>query len=146
MKSSAATVEAYLESLPAERRTALAAVRAVILRHLPAGYEEGMLWGMITYTIPLSRYPKTYNGQPLMYAALAAQKNHMSLYLTYAYMNPEAERWLRSAFAAHGKRLDMGKACLRFRRLDDLPLDVIGEAIAQATPEAYIARYEQSRK
>jgi hypothetical protein len=141
----AATADEYLDALPPERRAVLAAVRDVVRRNLPAGYREGMGFGMIGYTIPLERYPDTYNGQPLCYAALAAQKNHYALYLMCAYGDAAATEWLASEFRKAGKRLDMGKSCVRFRRLDDLPLDAIGRFVARTTPEAFIARYEAAR-
>ncbi len=143
--SRATTVDAYLAELPAERRAVVAAVRDVVLRHLPAGYEETMNWGMISYEIPLARYPATYNKQPLAYAALAAQKSHFALYLNGAYQQPERASALAEGFARAGKKLDMGKSCLRFKRLDDLALDAVAESIASTTPEAFIAEYEQAR-
>lgn len=146
MQSAAQTVDEYLAGLPEERRHALSAVREVILRHLPAGFAEGMQYGMIGYCVPLSRYPKTYNGQPLAYAALASQKNYMSLYLMGIYGNGQAESWFREEFRLRGKKLDMGKSCVRFRKLEDLPLDVIGQAIALETIDGFIQKYEHSRK
>lgn len=143
--SSAATVGQYLDELPPERREVVAAVRDVVRRHLPAGYDETMNWGMICYEIPLARYPDTYNEQPLCYVALAAQKHHYALYLPHVDEGSGHQRALREAYAARGKRLDMGRSCLRFRRVDDLPLDVIGRIVASTTPDAYIARYEASR-
>lgn len=144
-KSTAATVDAYLAELPAERREVVAAVRDTIRARLPAGYEEAMRWGMISYEVPLARYPRTYNGQPLTYAALAAQKGHYALYLTCAYADAAQAKWLADAFAAAGKRLDMGKSCVRFRRLEDLPLPAVGEAIASTPPDRFIALYEAGR-
>lgn len=144
--SKAATVAEYLEELPEERHAVVSAVREVILRHLPAGYREGMNWGMICYEVPLEEYPETYNGQPLTYLALAAQKQYFALYLTCAYVDPEQQAWLAAEFVRAGKRLDMGKSCLRFRRLDDLPLEAIGQVIAQTPPAAFIARYEAGRR
>jgi hypothetical protein len=144
MKSEATTVEEYLAGLPEDRRRALSAVRDVILEHLPEGYEEGMDFGMIAYYIPLDRYPKTYNGHPLGIAALASQKNYMALYLMAIYGNDDAA-WFRERFADAGKKLDMGKSCVRFRKLDDLPLDVIGDAVARVSVEDYIEHYERSR-
>lgn len=145
VQSKAATVEEYLEELPEERRATVSAVRDVVLANLPAGYEETMNWGMICYEIPLSRYPVTYNQQPLGYVALAAQKNYYSLYMWSCYQDSEDEAFLRGAFEAAGRKLDMGKCCVRFKRLDDLPLEVIGEAIARTPPEKVIATYEASR-
>ncbi len=145
-RSEATTVEDYLKELPEERRAVVSAVRAVVLENLPEGYREVMNWGMIGYEIPLKRYPTTYNGQPLACAALAAQKNHFALYLTCVYADETQQAWLREAFRKAGKKLDMGKSCVRFRKLEDLPLEVIGQAIAQASPEELIARYEASRR
>lgn len=143
--SGAATVESYLSELPPERRAVVAAVRDTIRRHLPAGYEESMSFGMVGYGVPLARYPRTYNGQPLAYVALAAQKSHYALYLMDAYQDPERAAWLQAAFARAGKKLDMGKSCVRFRQLDDLPLDAIGEFIAGRSVDAFIAHYEAAR-
>jgi hypothetical protein len=143
--SAAPSPEQYLAELPEERRAVVAAVRDTILRNLPDGYRESMSGGMLTYEIPLERYPDTYNRKPLAYAALAAQKNGYSLYLTCVYMDAEQERRLRDAFAAAGKKPDIGKSCVRFRRLDDLPLEAIGGILAATPPEQFIARYEASR-
>ncbi|MEX2431127.1 MAG: DUF1801 domain-containing protein [Dehalococcoidia bacterium] len=143
-RAKAQTVDEYLAELPPDRREAMAAVRQTILDHLPAGYEEMMEYGMIGYAIPLERYPKTYNGHPLGYVALACQKNYMALYPMHLYGDAEAE-WFRARYQASGKKLDMGKACLRFKRLEDLPLDVIGEAIALTPPDEYIRKHEASR-
>jgi hypothetical protein len=144
--SKASSVEEYLGELPAERRDVVAAVREVIVRNLPAGYRECMGFGMINYVVPLERYSETYNGQPLGYVALAAQKSHYALYLTCAYQDPEQDAWLRNAFAKAGKKLDMGKSCVRFKKLGDLPLDAIGELIARNPPDAFIAQHEAARQ
>lgn len=145
-RSNATTVEQYLNELPEDRRAVVSAVRKTILEHLPAGYEESMNWGMISYEIPLETYPNTYNGQPLGYLALAAQKRYYSLYMMGVYGDSEQEARLREGYQQAGKKLAMGKSCVRFRKLDDLPLDVIGKLIAEMTLEDYIARYEQSRQ
>jgi len=145
VKSEAKTVEEYLDTLPPATREAIGAVREVILENLPEGYVESMNWGMISYEIPLSRYPETYNQQPLMMAALAAQKNFMSLYLLTVYGDRKMEEWFRDRYMASGKKLDMGKACVHFRKLDDLPLDLVGETIRRCTVEKYIERYERAR-
>ena len=146
VKSQAATVEAYLDQLPEDRRAAISAVREVIVKNLPKGYEEVVNYGMIAYQIPLAHYPNTYNGQPLLYAALASQKNHMAVYLMCVYGSKEIESWFREEFRKARKKLDMGKSCVRFTKLDDLPLAVIGQAIKKVSPKAYIAHYEASRK
>jgi len=139
MKSDATTVAEYLASLPDDRRHALSKVRAVIRKSLPKGIVETMNWGMIAYEIPLSRYPDTYNGQPLMIAALASQKNHMAVYLSGIYIDEQLRQQFEEKYAASGKKLDAGKSCVRFKRIDDLPLDVIGDAIAACTVEQVIA-------
>ncbi len=143
MRSEATTAEQYLAGLPDDRREAIEAVRAVILENLPDGYEEAMNWGMITYQIPLETYPDTYNKQPLMFAALASQKNHMAVYLTGIYVSDEARDEFEKAYRATGKRFDVGKSCVRFRKLDDLPLDLIGQTIAAVPMERLIARVEE---
>ena len=146
MKSEAKTVQEYLAALPAERREGLGAVREVILRNLPEGYEETMNWGMISYEIPLSRYPTTYNKRPLLMAALASQKQYMSLYLMSVYGDKETETWFKAQYEASGKKLNMGKSCLYFSKAVDLPLDLVGEVIRRSTVEAYLERYERARR
>jgi hypothetical protein len=146
MASKASTVDAYLKALPAGKREILSTVRNVVVRSLPKGYEESMTYGMIGYSIPLSRYPDTYNGQPLCYAGLAAQKNHFSLYLMGAYSNPRTAKWIASEFKKRGLKLDMGKSCLRFKKLEDVPLDVVREVIAGIPPEEFIQTYEKHRR
>jgi uncharacterized protein YdhG (YjbR/CyaY superfamily) len=140
VKSAAATVEAYLAELPADRRNALEKLRAIILANLPAGYVEAMSWGMIAYEVPLAIAPKTYNGKPLMYAALASQKNHMAVYLCGLYCTPGALDRFKASWKA--KKLDMGVACLRFKKVEDLDLEAIGRVIAQ-TPVADFAAASQ---
>jgi hypothetical protein len=146
MQSKAKTAAQYLAELTPERREAISTVRKVILKNLPKGYEESMQYGMISYIIPLTRYPKTYNGQALGIAALASQKNYMALYLMNIYGDKKTEDWFRKRFRESGRKPDMGKSCIRFKKLDDLPLVVIGEAIARTSVEDFIALYEKSRK
>ena len=136
----------YLAALPADRRKELSRVRQVVRKHLPAGYREVINWGMITYEIPLKRFPTTYNGQPLCFAALAAQKNHLALYITGLGANPPAARQFRESFAKAGKKLDMGRSCIRFQTTDDLVLDAVGRAIAAIPVEKYIAFFEKARR
>lgn len=144
--SSAKTVDDYLAGLPPERAAVVATMRDFVNTHLPPGYRETMAFGMIGWGIPLSRYPDTYNRQPLGYVALAAQKNSYSLHLMGVYADGEQERALRAAATAEGKKLDMGRSCLRFKRPQDLPLQAIGKLIASVSVEDYIAMYEASRK
>ena len=134
--STATTVEGYLDELPAERAAVVRRVRDVVVEHLPAGYEERMDYGMICYEIPLERYPDTYNGRALVAVSLAAQKRHFALYLNTVYTSPELDHRLRDGYAAAGLRLDMGKSCLRFKGLDDIDLDVIGDIVAAVAPDS----------
>ena len=145
MASSPTSVHEYLAALPPDRREALSAVRAVILKSLPAGYEEALQYGMISYFVPFSVLPNTYNKQPLGYAALASFKSYMSLYLNNVYGDPETEEWFKTAFAASGKTLRMGKSCVNFKQLDDLPLEVIGLAIARTPIDKFVAKYQEAR-
>jgi uncharacterized protein YdhG (YjbR/CyaY superfamily) len=146
VRSNASTVAEYLSGLPDDRRAAITEVRDVILANLPDGYEEVMNWGMITYQVPLAAYPETYNGKPLMYAALASQKKHMAVYLTSIYIYSDSADEFEAQYRATGKRYDVGKSCVRFRRLDDLPLELIGETIGALGIEAFIARVEAGRR
>jgi len=145
MRSSAKTVNEYISNLPADRRMYIEQVRKVILNNLPEGYEEVINWGMITYQIPLDRYPDTYNGEPLMYAALASQKNHMALYLIGIYLHNTLRRQFENEYKATGKKMNLGKSCVRFKTIDDLPLDVIGKAIAAFDVDSFIKNTEQAR-
>jgi uncharacterized protein YdhG (YjbR/CyaY superfamily) len=138
-------VDEYLSELPDDRQAAIETLRRTILDNLPRGYEEAMNWGMITYQVPLETYPDTYNDQPLMYAALASQKNHMAVYLTAIYMDDEAKQGFEAAYRATGKRLDVGKSCVRFRKLDDVPLTLIGDAIASLTVDEFVSRVRSAR-
>jgi uncharacterized protein YdhG (YjbR/CyaY superfamily) len=145
MQSKAATVEQYLSELPPDRREAISAIRDVIRKNLPKGYAEGMGYGMIGYVVPHSVYPPGYHcnpKQPLPFASLASQKNHMALYLMCMYSDSEYEKWFRAEWAKTGKKLDMGKSCIRFKRLEDIPLDLIGKAISKVPAKEFIAYYE----
>lgn len=146
MRSKATSVKQYLSELSPERRTAIKAVRKVILDNLPAGYEEAMNWGMITYQVPLSVYSDTYNKKPLMYAALASQKNHMAVYLIGIYIEEGVKKRFVEEYAATDKKLDMAKSCVRFKKLEDLPLPVIGKVIAAYSMESFIEQGELLRK
>ncbi len=146
VRSKATTVEEYLQELPPERREVVSKVREIILQNLPQGYAETMNWGMISYEIPLEDYPNTYNGKPLGYLALAAQKQKYSLYMLGVYRDSKQEAKLKEGFKKAGMKMDLGKSCVRFRRLDDIPLNTIGELIASTPPKKLIDLYEKSRK
>ena len=142
---SANTVDEYLAALPADRRAAIAVVRDAINRRIPRGYEHGMLYGGPAWYVPRSRLAETYNGQPLAVAVLGSQKNYMALYLMTVYGDSKLNAWFRKAYAATGKKLDMGKSCIRFKTLDALPLDVVGEAVSKVSVDDYVRIYERSR-
>lgn len=147
MQSQATTVDEYLAELPEDRRNAIQTVRQTILKNLPKGCQEGMQYGMIGYFIPHSVYPPGYHcdpSQPLPFASLASQKNHMAVYLMCVYGNTDQEAWIREAWAQAGKKLDMGKACLRFKKLEDLPLPLLGQLIRRVPVKDYIAHYESA--
>jgi len=149
MYNTEVTIAEYLEKLPMDRRTAIAEVRKVIRKNLPTGYQEVIQYDMITYVVPLSVYSAGYLGNkevPLPYLSLGNQKNHMSLYLTCISTNKKAQDWFVHAYKKTGKKPDMGKSCVRFKALADLPLDVIGKAVKIATVEEFIVAYEKTRK
>lgn len=144
----ATTIDQYLQALPDDRRQALAAIRKVIRDNLDPDFEEGIQYGMIGYYVPHRVFPPGYHcdpKQPLPFASLASQKSHMALYLMCVYGDPKEEKFLRERWAKTGKKLDMGKSCIRFKKLDDVPLEVIGEVIRRTTAKAFIARYEATR-
>ena len=145
VSSRAATVADYLAELPADRRAEIERIRDLVNQSLPDGYREGIGYGVMGWVVPLERYPDTYNGQPLPYAGLAAQKNYNSLYLNCVYYSKERMERLRAGFAAAGKKLDMGKSCIRFKKADDLALDAIRDEIASITPDQFIQLYEEAR-
>ena len=147
MNRNATTVEEYLASLPEDRRAALEAVRAVVLANLRGGYTEGVAYGMIGYCVPHTLYPAGYHCDPRMplpFASLGSQKNHMAIYLMCLYGSASEEKRFRAEWSKSGKRLDMGKSCIRFRKVEDLALDVLGEAIARVPVAKYIANYEKA--
>jgi uncharacterized protein YdhG (YjbR/CyaY superfamily) len=145
MPSKAKTVAEYLASLPADRREAIAAVRTTILANLDRGIEEGMSYGMIGYHVPHAVFPAGYHcdpKQPLPYAGLASQSGHMALYLMGVYFDPADAKWLADTWKKAGKKLDMGKSCIRFKKLADVPLDVVGAAIRRMPLAKYVGMYE----
>jgi hypothetical protein len=139
MKPGAATIPAYLDSLPADRRAALDQLLVVIRKNMPQGYEEAFAYGVIAWQVPLSVYPDTYNKRPMMYAALGSQKGHMALYLCNVYGDPETRAAFEARWAKSGKKLDMGKACVRFKKIEDVALDAVAEAIAATPMNKYVA-------
>ena len=145
MSAGAQTAEKYIASLPEPRRSIVSTVRDVVGSNLPQGYEEGIEWGMIGWFVPLETFPDTYNGRRLGLAALGSHKSYVSLYLNSVYGDPDTEAWFKERYAASGKKLNMGKSCVRFTRIEDLALDVIGETIARSDLEGFLDRYRETR-
>jgi uncharacterized protein YdhG (YjbR/CyaY superfamily) len=144
----ASTVAQYLAALPADRRAALSAVRQAINENLPKGYEEGIQWGMISWYVPLSMYPAGYGENPkvpLPLVGLASQKTGMVLHFPCFYGHPTLSGWFQGEYRKSGKKLDMGKGCVRFKKLDDLPLDVVGRTVARVPVEEHMANYRAAR-
>jgi Domain of unknown function (DU1801) len=121
-------------------------VRALICQHLPAGYQEAVGKRMLIYQVPLARYSDTYNGRPLWYVALASEKSYLSLHLMSIYGSPELTQRLKDGFRAAGKKLDMGKACIRFKAADELSLDVIGAIVAALSLERWVEIARAARR
>lgn len=148
MPRSQSPVDLYVESLSPDRREAIREVRAEINRRLPEGYEEGMLHGMIAWTVPHRLYPPGYHcdpTQPLLFAGLSSRKTGMTLHLPGLYGDAKYQAWFEKAWRATGKRLDSGKGCVRFERLEDVPLELVGEAVARIPVSAFVRQYEASR-
>lgn len=149
MQSKATTVAQYLAELAEDRRAILSTVRDLIRAHIDPGFREGMGYGMIGWSVPHSRYPAGYHcnpKQPLPFAGLAAQKHHFSLYLCSLYVGEGGDAdWFRAAWAKTGKKLDLGKGCIRFKKLDDLALDVIAESFRRMSVDRFVADYEAAR-
>lgn len=141
MHSTAGSVQEYLGSLPDDRRELVGQLRGEFLRSMPEGIVEHMRWGMISYEVPLEASGPTYNGQPLLYAALASQKNHVSLYLMGAYIDESLLQMLERSHELAGKRLDMGKSCIRIKRLEDVELDSVREVLASYSVESFVTAY-----
>ena len=147
MAAKPTTVKALIDSLPEDRKKAMRKVRATVNRALPKGYKEGIQYGMIGWFVPHRIYPDGYHCDPsqgVPFAGLASQKNYMSLYLMCIYGDEKQRAWFEREWKKSGKKLNMGKSCIRFKSVDDLALDVIEEAIARVPVDDYIAHYEAS--
>lgn len=147
MQSKATSPAQYLEELPDDRRKAISKLRAVIKKNLPKGLEEGMQYGMIGYYVPHKLYPAGYHcdaKQPLPFASIASQKNHMALYTMTVYADPKIEKWFTKAWKDAGHKLDMGKSCIRFKKIEDVPLDVVAELFKKVSVKQYIQAYEDA--
>ncbi|XVJ57940.1 MAG: DUF1801 domain-containing protein [Tepidisphaera sp.] len=161
MQSKVTTVAAYLAELPEDRKAAITTLVNLIRKNVDKDIDEGILYGMIGFSIPHRVYPAGYHCDPklpLGYIALASQKNYMSLYINWVYYGAkeggvpgpdggdnEHVKWFNAAWAKTGKKLDMGKCCIRFKKIEDLPLDVIAEAIRRVPTRVAIQHYERIR-
>lgn len=150
MQSTAKNVTAYLNALPDERKEAMAALRNVINKNIPKGFSEGMGYGMMGWSVPHSLYPAGYHcdpKQPLPFAGLASQKNSINFYHMGIYADPKLLKWFVSEFPKHTKqRLDMGKSCIRFNKVDDIPVQLIGELMKKISVKDWIHTYETNFK
>lgn len=150
MQSKASTPEEYLQSLPEDRKNAMTELRKVILANLPKGFKEGMGYGMLGYVVPHSLYPDGYHCDPklpLPFMSVASQKNFIAVYHMGVYADPALLKWFTEEYAKHCKtKLDMGKSCMRFKKLDQIPLKLIGELASKMTVQQWIDRYESAFK
>jgi len=145
MAAKPSTAKEYLDSLPEDRRAAIRQVRAAVNQGLPKGYREGIQYGMIGWFVPHSLYPDGYHCDPkqgVPFAALASQKNYMSLYLMCIYGDEKHRAWFEKEWAKSGKKLNMGKSCVRFKRVEELPLELITEAVRRVPVDAFLSHYE----
>jgi uncharacterized protein YdhG (YjbR/CyaY superfamily) len=150
MQSKATTVEAYLAGLPEDRRKAITELRKVIKKNLPKGFKEGMGYGMMGYSVPHSLYPAGYHcnpADPLPFMGMASQKNFIAVYHMGVYADPKLLKWFTEAHTKISpKRLDMGKSCIRYKKMEDIPFDLIGELASKMTPDDWIGMYEKNLK
>lgn len=149
MTSNAKTIAEYLEELPEDRRETIAVLRRTIVDSLQPGFEEGMQYGAIGYYVPHSIYPAGYHcdpKQPLPFAGIGNQKNHIGIYLFCVYTNEEVQKWFIESWKSSGKKLDMGKSCVRVKNLDAVPLDVVAELFKRISVDDFVASYEAAKK
>ena len=150
MQSKAASPDAYLQEIPEERKAVFQKLRAVIKKNLPKGFREEMNYAMIGFVIPHSKYPSGYHCDPKMplpFMNIASQKNFIAVYHMGVYANPELLKWFTAAHAkASPKKLDMGKSCIRYKKPEDIPLELIGELASKITPDEWISIYETNLK
>ncbi|MBC7872350.1 MAG: DUF1801 domain-containing protein [Ferruginibacter sp.] len=150
MQSKATTVDDYIAELPEDRKKAIAQLRKVVKKNLPKGFKEHMGYGMMGYSVPHSLYPAGYHcnpKDPLPFMGMASQKNFIAVYHMGVYADPKLLKWFTDAHAkASPKRLDMGKSCIRYRKMEDIPFDLIGELATKMTPDEWIAVYEKNMK
>ncbi|PNW28142.1 DUF1801 domain-containing protein [Formosa algae] len=144
------TPEDYIKKLPEKRKAAISKLRQVILDHLPKGFQETMSYGMIGYVVPHKLYPRGYHTNPdlpLPFINIASQKNHIALYHNGIYADDSLLKWFTSEYPKHTKyKLDMGRICIRFKKIDDIPYDLIGDLVSKMTPKQWIKLYKSTLK
>jgi uncharacterized protein YdhG (YjbR/CyaY superfamily) len=150
MQSKAKTPKEYIDELPEDRKESVEELRSVVLKNLPKGFQEVMSYGMLGYVVPHSIYPNGYHcdpKQPLPFMGIASQKNFIAVYNMGVYSNPKLSEWFVAEFPKHSKyKLDMGKSCIRFKKMDDIPYGLIGELASKITVEDWIVFYEKNFK
>jgi len=150
MTSTAKTVDEYIDSLPEDRKAAMEKLRKTVKKNIPKGFSEGMGYGMMGWSVPHSKYPAGYHcdpKQPLPFAGMASQKNNISFYHMGIYAMPELLDWFTKEYPKHSKaKLDMGKSCIRFKKPDQIPFELIGELMQKVTPDEWIEVYEAKLK
>jgi len=145
VSSLAKTVTKYIDELPVERKQIVKKLRSAIRKNLSSGYKEVMEFGMICYVIPLTKYPNTYNKKPLVYCALASQKQYVSLYLSCVYVDKKTRIEFEDSYRKSGKKLNAGASCIRFKNMQEIPFDVVNKAIKKFSVKQFIDIYEKSR-
>lgn len=149
MQSKATTVPQYIDSLPADRKKAIIAIRKTILKNLPKGFEEEMSYGMIGYVVPHTLYPSGYHcnpSLPLPFISLASQKNYISVYHMALYEGKLLDWFIDEWKQVSTKKLDMGKCCIRFKNPDDIPVNLLGKLVSKVSPKQWIDLYEATLK
>ena len=150
MQSTATTPQEYIESLPDERKEVMENLRNVILKNLPKGFEECMNYGMLGYVVPHSKYPDGYHcdtTKPLPFMNLASQKNSINFYQMGIYSDTKLLEWFKNEYPKHAtNKLDMGKSCIRFKNINKIPVDLLGELVSKMTADQWIERYEATIK
>ena len=145
-KTTDGAVADFLANLPADRRGEVERVRELVRRNLPSGYEEVVSKNMLVYQVPIERYSRTYNKQPLWYAAIASEKSYLSLHLMPIYADEKGLKRLKDGFQKAGKKLDMGKSCIHFRKADDLAMDAVADVVASVPMDRWVEIAESARK
>ena len=150
MRYEAESIKDYISQLPEDRQPVIKKLRSIINKNLPKGFKEQLSYGMPGWVIPHSKYPDGYHCDPKLpvpFMSVASQKNFVALYHSGVYASPELYKWFISEYPNHSKRkLDMGKSCIRFKKMDDVPYDLIAELVTKMTPDDFIEIYESNIK